>query len=185
MLITPPDLSIYTPEVSFADASGNRLYGIRAYSYLFWALRTQAALFFVTHCISIQSLYHEDSAGAISVRWRAHLFPRTWTLLSHQRGIIIDGISVYKLDTRGFVYEHSLENTCKRRTPRQALERVLAIRHVPEAKPVAAGMSVESGPPSLPSWYTSSCSETHDGKDRHYPPDDPKSVDAACLLSDT
>lgn len=93
--------------------------------------------------MKIQSLYHDDAEGALYVRWRMCATPR-W--LASRSRLVVDGLSLYRLDTRGLVCEHSLENNARRRDHvRPLFEGVLS--------KVGAKGSVVGAGAGVPGWY--------------------------------
>jgi Uncharacterized conserved protein (DUF2358) len=87
------------------------VFGKHAYRNLLWALRVQFRLFCASSSVAIHSLYHDDDAGIIYLRWRIQATPRVYGLMRHAPTVIFDAMSVYKLGASGFVCEHDLENS--------------------------------------------------------------------------
>lgn len=150
MTISEPDYSIYDARIVFRDHSGYRVAGIEAYRTVLWAIRAQLRLFFATSAIVIQSLYHNDKEGAIYVRWRLTATPWWAVIAGKACPWVYDGLSVYKVNHRGWVYEHLLENNVQTPTAvRPLFERVLSVGSVSvRAKAAGAGAGVHH-------WYKS------------------------------
>lgn len=142
-----PNTRIYTKEITFRDASGNAVHGLQSYETVFWLLRTQARIFLTSHSVQITSLYHDECLGEIAVRWRVTVVPRGWGF-GGDRGIVVDGLSVYKLNREGLVREHCLEGNVRRRGVKQVFENVLALGHV-SVDGVGVGVGVGAG-----GWYS-------------------------------
>lgn len=108
MLTEAPDLSIFRDDLILSDSNGNQLSGKDAYRTVLFLLRAHARLFLTGACIHIVSMFYcdEDSRPAIHVRWRMRATPRVW---ASPTSIIIDGISLYYLDSHGCVAAHTFE----------------------------------------------------------------------------
>lgn len=136
MLAREPELSIYAHNVVFEDRAGYRLYGMDAYKTIFWAIRMQASIFFSSSSVTIQSLYHDVDEGIIYLRWRVQATPRRWMRVANaaaRRGSgrsswVSDGMSTYKLNTKGMVAEHLLDNNVQNRSRlRPLIDDILAV----------------------------------------------------------
>ncbi|GMH21727.1 hypothetical protein Nepgr_023569 [Nepenthes gracilis] len=100
------DLSfdIYRDDIVFKDPI-NTFIGIENYKSIFWALRFHGRIFFRALWVDIVSVW-QPVESVILIRWTAHGIPRIpWE--SHGR---FDGISEYKLDKKGKIYEHKVDN---------------------------------------------------------------------------
>lgn len=108
MLTDPPDLSMFRDDLILSDSNGNQLSGKDAYRTVLFLLRAHARLFLTGACIHIVSMFYcdEDSRPAIHVRWLMRATPRVW---ASPTSIIIDGISLYYLDSHGYVAAHTFE----------------------------------------------------------------------------
>lgn len=83
----------------------NTFAGIENYKSLFWALRFHGRIFFKALWVEILSVW-QPSENVILVRWTVHGIPRVpW----ESRGRF-DGLSEYKLDRNGKIYQHKVDN---------------------------------------------------------------------------
>eukprot|EP00181_Compsopogon_caeruleus_P001411 CAMPEP_0184682418 /NCGR_PEP_ID=MMETSP0312-20130426/7226_1 /TAXON_ID=31354 /ORGANISM="Compsopogon coeruleus, Strain SAG 36.94" /LENGTH=357 /DNA_ID=CAMNT_0027134069 /DNA_START=74 /DNA_END=1147 /DNA_ORIENTATION=+ len=136
ILTRDPDFSIYTDNILFRDRVAYDIQGKDAYASFFWALRLHCRIFFSATSVEITSLFHDDREGIIHLRWRMWGLPR---LLfrggrssassrggcpREDRSWIFDGMSIYRINNDGFVYEHDWDNNVYRRTPSRALKPV-------------------------------------------------------------
>ena len=109
-----PDLSIFTDDVEFHDATGKkRVAGIQRYERLFDTMRFVRRTFVADSQVSYRLVVTGES---IRVRWTAKLYMRdpilgkrtffqnASTVLFH-----LDGISSYHLDAKGKIDRHTLE----------------------------------------------------------------------------
>lgn len=142
MLRRPPELAIYTDTLTFSDGSGYRVTGKEAYKTVLWLLRAQVKLVFTHAFVEVLSMFHDDFSGCVHLRWRMTATPR-WGMNT----CVIDGISLYRLNREGWVYEHSLENAVRRRGRRV----VFANMGVPVADGGVVGVGAGAG--GLPGWY--------------------------------
>merc|ERR1712087_19149 len=106
-----PDLSIFRDDVTLHDYSnGVVLRGMRQYERLFDALRFLRR----TSMSDAELTYHIFVHGSdIRMRWSAKLLLRD-PAFGIQRLDIVDGVSLYKLDDKGLVQTHKLENVVLR-----------------------------------------------------------------------
>ena len=96
----PPADDIYREDITFRDPR-NTFHGMKNYQTLFWSLRFHGQLFFSRLYVDVKRIWQpEDSA--IKMRWTVHGVPR----LPWQAEGLFDGISTYKLDHTGKIYEH-------------------------------------------------------------------------------
>lgn len=150
-----PDMAVYAQNVVLKDRpSGYRLGGREAYARLCWALRMQAAFCFSSAGVAIHSLYYDDDAGVIYLRWRLQGSLRVWGLISRPPVVVVDAMSIYGLNSEGRICEHTLDPTVpqKPRRLRPFVEEVLAlgtIRKAPTLEPVATSRSALA----TPEWY--------------------------------
>ncbi|GAB4844541.1 hypothetical protein Ancab_037922 [Ancistrocladus abbreviatus] len=95
---------IYRDDIVFKDPL-NTFVGIDNYKSIFWGLRFHGRIFFRALWVDIVSVW-QPMENVILVRWTVHGVPRVpWE--SHGR---FDGISEYKLDKNGKIYEHKVDN---------------------------------------------------------------------------
>lgn len=112
LLLREPNLDYYAENMVFTErASGYTVSGKEAYGTLLWALRFQTCVFLIHPTITIQSLFHDDDSGAIYLRWRLQATPRVWGLMRKPPVYIKDSMSIYRLNAKGFVCEHDLDNS--------------------------------------------------------------------------
>jgi len=106
LFVDKPDLSIFREDVELRDESGGvRLRGKRAYSKVFDMLRFLRR----TGMSDAEVTYHIFVNDAtIRMRWSAKLKLRD-PAFGMQRLDILDGVSVYELDSDGLVRSHTLE----------------------------------------------------------------------------
>jgi len=101
-----PDLTIFSDNVQLHDPSGKRLQGLGKYEKVFDMLRLLRRTTMQDAEITYRLVTHDDE---IRVRWSAKMYLRDpafgLTTLN-----IIDGVSVYELDTKGKIQTHRLEN---------------------------------------------------------------------------
>lgn len=99
-----PSFDIYRDDIVFKDPL-NTFAGIENYKSLFWALRFHGRIFFRALWVEILSVW-QPMENVILVRWTVHGIPRVpW----ESRGRF-DGISEYKLDRNGKIYQHKVDN---------------------------------------------------------------------------
>ncbi|KAL9228892.1 hypothetical protein vseg_004422 [Gypsophila vaccaria] len=99
-----PRFDIYREDIVFKDPL-NTFTGIENYKSLFWALRFHGRIFFKALWVDILSVW-QPMENVILIRWTVHGVPRVpW----ESRGRF-DGISEYKLDKNGKIYEHKVDN---------------------------------------------------------------------------
>ncbi|XP_047335622.1 uncharacterized protein LOC124939159 [Impatiens glandulifera] len=84
----------------------NTFSGINNYKSIFWALRFQGRIFFKALWFDIISIWQPDES-IIMVRWTVHGIPRVPWETTRGR---FDGVSEYKLDQKGKIYEHRVYN---------------------------------------------------------------------------
>lgn len=96
--------SFFRDDIVFRDPL-NTFAGIDNYKSIFWALRFHGRIFFRALWVDILSVW-QPMDNVILVRWTVHGIPRVpWE--SHGR---FDGVSEYKLDRKGKIYEHKVDN---------------------------------------------------------------------------
>lgn len=86
--------------------------GLKNYKLIFWSLRFHGRLFFSRLTVDVLRIWQpEDSV--IKMRWRVHAVPRVWW----EAEGTFDGVSTYKLDQEGVIYEHAVDNMQLRDPP--------------------------------------------------------------------
>lgn len=118
-----PDLSIFTDDVQLHDTTGVRLRGKAQYERVFGMLRfiKRAALQQVE--LTHRMVVHEQT---IRMRWTAKVWLRDPNLDMMGMGqiqaklVYLDGVSVYSLNDKGFIYRHRLENVVLRNSGQTA-----------------------------------------------------------------
>jgi hypothetical protein len=103
--------SIYRDDVMFTD-SRLEFQGIKNYKIIFWSLRFHGQLFFRHMNVDILRIWQPEDY-CIKMRWKIVGIPRVWW----EAEGVIDGISTYKLDKKGKIYEHSITNVQLRDPP--------------------------------------------------------------------
>jgi hypothetical protein len=77
---------------------------MKNYQLIFWSLRFHGRIFFKSLYVEVRRIW-QPSDGVISMRWTVHGVPRVpWEAEG-----TFDGISTYKLDSDGKIYEHAGE----------------------------------------------------------------------------
>ncbi|KAL5572025.1 hypothetical protein UlMin_021622 [Ulmus minor] len=109
------NFDIYRDDIVFKDPL-NTFMGIENYKSIFWALRFHGKIFFKALWVDIVSVW-QPVENVIMVRWTVHGIPRVpW----ESRGRF-DGTSAYKLDKKGKIYEHRVDNTALSSPPKLKL----------------------------------------------------------------
>eukprot|EP00252_Welwitschia_mirabilis_P007800 TRINITY_DN19507_c0_g1_i1.p1 TRINITY_DN19507_c0_g1~~TRINITY_DN19507_c0_g1_i1.p1 ORF type:complete len:294 (-),score=44.71 TRINITY_DN19507_c0_g1_i1:336-1217(-) len=99
-----PTLDIYRDDIVFKDPV-NKFVGIKSYKSILWALRFHGKMFFKDLRVDILRIWH-PAENVIMVRWTVKGIPRIpWNSRGH-----FDGTSEYKLDRKGKIYEHKVDN---------------------------------------------------------------------------
>ena len=86
--------------------------GIKNYKLIFWSLRFHGRLFFSRMFVDVLRIWQPED-HQIKMRWRVRGVPRVWW----EAEGVIDGISTYKLDNEGKIYEHIVDNVQLRDPP--------------------------------------------------------------------
>lgn len=95
---------LYRDDIVFKDPF-NTFMGIENYKSIVWALRFHGRIFFKALWVDIISVW-QPVESVIMVRWTIHGIPRVpW----ESRGRF-DGTSEYKLDKKGKIFEHRVDN---------------------------------------------------------------------------
>lgn len=111
----------YREDIVFKDPV-NTFTGIENYKSIFWALRFHGRIFFRALWVDIISV-SQPAEDVIVVRWTVHGVPRVpWE--SHAR---FDGLSEYKLDRNGKIFQHRVDNIALNSPPKF---RVLAVEEL-------------------------------------------------------
>lgn len=104
-------LEIYRDDVVFKDPR-NTVKGKTNYERLFKAVRIFGRFFFSRVYIEVQRIWQPDER-TIRMRWKLHGTPRIpWEVEG-----IFEGISTFKLDKEGKIYEHAVDNVVLRDPP--------------------------------------------------------------------
>jgi hypothetical protein len=102
---------IYRDDVVFKDPR-NVVRGKKNYQRIFKAVRIFGRLFFTRCRLDVKRIWQPES-NRISMRWQFHGVPRIpWEVEG-----IFDGVSQFKLDSEGKIYEHSVDNVVLRDPP--------------------------------------------------------------------
>ncbi len=127
--------SIYRDDVVFTDGR-LEFQGLKNYKIVFWSLRFHGKLFFRHTNVDILRIWQPEDYQ-IKMRWKIVGIPRVGDMEG-----VIDGISTYKLDRRGKIYEHSITNVQLRDPP---LESPLLYgwnwQYFPESQPQLGGLT--------------------------------------------
>ncbi|KAH7433687.1 hypothetical protein KP509_07G081200 [Ceratopteris richardii] len=103
---------IYREDIVFRDP-GNMVAGIDNYKVVFRALRFHGKIFFKALWVDILRIW-QPSDNVIMVRWQVRGVPRVpWEAQG-----VFDGTSEYKLDKRGKIYEHKVDNVALNARPK-------------------------------------------------------------------
>ncbi len=105
-----PD-EIYREDIVFRDPQLS-FQGIKNYSLIFWSLRFHGRLFFSKIYVDVLRIWQPED-HQIKMRWRIVGVPRVWWRTDGT----IDGVSTYKLDNDGRIYEHAVDNVQLRDPP--------------------------------------------------------------------
>lgn len=129
------NMSIYRDDVVFTDGR-LEFQGLKNYKIIFWSLRFHGKLFFRHTNVDILRIWQPEDYQ-IKMRWKIVGIPRVGDMEG-----VIDGISTYKLDRRGKIYEHSITNVQLRDPP---LENPLLYgwnwQYFPETQPQLGGLT--------------------------------------------
>ncbi|EFJ42374.1 hypothetical protein VOLCADRAFT_77161 [Volvox carteri f. nagariensis] len=105
------NFDIYRDDVVFRDPR-NCFKGMKNYQLIFWSLRFHGKIFFKTLYVDVRRIWQPED-GIIKMRWTVHGIPRVpWEAEG-----TFDGISTYRLDSHGKIYEHSVDNILLRDPP--------------------------------------------------------------------
>jgi len=111
MFVREPDFSIYREDIVFKDPR-NSFAGLERYKTIFWSLRFHAKIFFSIAFLEVKRIW-QPADGEIAMRWVVRGVPRVpWEAEG-----TFEGVSKYKLDSNGAIYEHSVDNIILRDPP--------------------------------------------------------------------
>eukprot|EP00775_Hariotina_reticulata_P003636 gene3636-3897_t len=123
---------VYRDDITFRDPR-NTFSGIKNYRLIFWSLRFHGRIFFKKLYVEVKRIWQPQD-GLICMRWTVHGVPRVpWEAEG-----TFDGISQYKLDSEGKIYEHAVDNVILRDPPVQGIG------------PLLAGLNLVPGTPQQP-----------------------------------
>jgi len=105
LFLEKPDFSIFSDSVSLHDPSGKRLQGVSQYERVFDMLRFLRRTAMQDAELTYRLVCHDDT---IRVRWTAKMQVRDPAFGLTQLNII-DGVSVYEMDSKGKISKHSIE----------------------------------------------------------------------------
>lgn len=95
---------IYDEDIVFMDKR-NRFQGMKKYRLVFWSLRFHGRIFFHTLYVEVLRVW-QPCDDVIMMRWRVHGRPRVpWEAEG-----IFDGTSEYRLNQKGKIYCHKVDN---------------------------------------------------------------------------
>eukprot|EP00195_Chlamydomonas_chlamydogama_P005006 CAMPEP_0202904860 /NCGR_PEP_ID=MMETSP1392-20130828/31471_1 /ASSEMBLY_ACC=CAM_ASM_000868 /TAXON_ID=225041 /ORGANISM="Chlamydomonas chlamydogama, Strain SAG 11-48b" /LENGTH=259 /DNA_ID=CAMNT_0049592705 /DNA_START=341 /DNA_END=1120 /DNA_ORIENTATION=- len=102
---------IYREDIMFKDPR-NSFQGMKNYKLIFWSLRFHGRIFFKKLYVEVKRIWQPEDC-VIKMRWTVHGIPRVpWEAEG-----TFDGVSTYRLDKSGRVYEHSVDNVLLRDPP--------------------------------------------------------------------
>lgn len=103
MIFLPAD-EVYCEDIVFRDPR-NCFKGMKNYRTIFWSLQFHGRIFFSKLYVDVKRIW-QPQEGVICMRWTVHGIPRVpWEAEG-----TFDGISTYRLDNSGKIYEHSVDN---------------------------------------------------------------------------
>ena len=102
---------IYREDIVFRDPRLT-FQGMKNYKLIFWSLRFHGNLFFSKLYVDILRIWQPED-NSIKIRWRINGVPRVWWKTEG----VLDGISIYKLDSDGKIYEHAVTDVQLRDPP--------------------------------------------------------------------
>lgn len=125
---------IYREDIVFRDPR-NKFEGLKNYRIIFWSLRFHGKLFFRKLYVEVKRVWQPaNDKQQIKMRWTVHGIPRVpWEAEG-----LFDGISTYKLDSTGKIYEHAVDNVMLRDPPMALNSPLLAtinLLRAPQAQP--------------------------------------------------
>lgn len=105
------EYDIYREDIVFRDPR-NTFSGMKNYQTIFWSLRFHGRIFFRSLYVEIIRIWQPEDKQ-IKMRWKVHGVPR----IPWETEGTFDGISTYKLDSSGKIYEHQVDNVIFRDNP--------------------------------------------------------------------
>lgn len=128
-----PPVSIYRDDITFRDPR-NSFSGIQNYKTIFWSLRFHGRIFFTKLHVDVKRIWQTED-GCIRMRWTVRGVPRVpWEAEG-----TFDGISQYKLDKDGKIYEHAVDNVILRDPPVGVLPWLYSINLSPARQQAVPG----------------------------------------------
>lgn len=136
---------------------------MKNYQTVFWSLRFHGKIFFSKLYVDVKRIWQPED-GIIKMRWTVHGIPRVpWEAEG-----TFDGISTYRLDSHGKIYEHCVDNILLRDPPMATNPPLLAglnLQPLVPQQPVpggkGTGVSCSPGysamPPAAPALTPSRC----------------------------
>jgi hypothetical protein len=123
-------VSIYRDDIVFRDPR-NCFKGMKNYELIFWSLRFHGKIFFRTLYVDVKRIWQPED-NVLRMRWTVPGVPRVpWEAEG-----TFDGMSTYKLDGEGKIYEHSVDNILLRDPPMATNPPLLAgLNLVPSSQP--------------------------------------------------
>lgn len=118
-----PDLSIFTEDVTLSDRSGSLLSGKKMYSTFYSTLRIARRLTSAKPIVNILSLRHMHWKDEICVR-----FSVTMDVALGLEPVQFDAISVYRLNGKGLIYEHRIDDVTRNNLLDRRFENLLIFR---------------------------------------------------------
>ena len=110
MLEEAPTLDVFTEGVRLVDERGNVITsGRRAYGAFYAGLRMARRLSMTTPRVDVLSVRYVDWSGEIHVRFSVEADAP----LGLDRTARYDAVSVYKLDSEGWIKEHKVDDTTR------------------------------------------------------------------------
>eukprot|EP00892_Ulva_mutabilis_P009650 jgi/Ulvmu1/7057/UM033_0117.1 len=131
---------IYRDDIVFRDPR-NSFSGIKNYKIIFWSLRFHGKLFFKELYVEVKRIWQKDD-HTIYLRWTVHGFPR---LPWDQEGTF-DGVSTYKLDCHGKIYEHKIDNIILSDPPMQRVPYLVRLSLSPVSQPYPSPCASSNNP---------------------------------------
>lgn len=139
--------SIYRPDLEFKDPNLS-FSGLKSYKVIFWSLRFHGRLLLKATHVQVLRIWQPEDA-VIKLRWQINATPRLGSPGT------FDGISVYRLDRHGKVYQHEVTDVQMRDPPitnplLYALNYVLSPRPQTQQVPCPGGYFVDPEEDTLP-----------------------------------
>ena len=149
---------IYTDDVGLLDeispkmgAAPRGARGKAEYRRAVWGLRLHGWLFFERARLELHRIW-QPMDGVICVRWTLRGVPRLLGPVLEHGGMHLDGISEYKLDGEGMIYQHRLDNLDFDSGLRLSLAQEVLARIQGERLPAGASWSLEGSWDQDSSW---------------------------------